>query len=65
MLETILQKYFGLKKDYDSGTRKERELRWYYSYEQLVRLLQDLNKMGVLNSSDILDKLDKIDSLGF
>lgn len=64
MLETILQKYFGLKEDYDKGTRKERELYWYYSYEQLVRLLQDLSKMGILNSSDILDKLDAIDNLG-
>lgn len=65
MLETILQKYFGLNKDYDKGTRKERELRWYYSYEQLVKLVCDLNKMGILNSSEILDKLDAIDNLEY
>lgn len=65
MLETILQKYFGLKEDYDKGTRKERELYWYYSYEQLIRLICDLNKMGVLNDSSILDKLDAIDNLDY
>lgn len=55
MLERILLKYFNLLPFWD-------DTNWEESYSKLVSLIYDLEKLGVIdNSSEIVDKLDKID----
>lgn len=50
MLENILIDYFDLQENYN----------WNNSYNKLINLLYDLEKLGVLNANTITDKLDKI-----
>ena len=55
MLENILINYFDLNNV---------EVEWYDAYSQLIALIYDLQKLGVLdNANEIIDKLDFIDSM--
>lgn len=54
MLKRILQKYFGLKDNYDDDE-------WYDAYEKLIRLVYDLIDLGVINENDRVD--DKLDAI--
>ena len=65
MLENILHEYFGLQEDWNDEYSKQVE-NWNNSYTKLVKLIYDLNKLGVLdNSNKIIDKLDKIDTMEY
>ena len=54
MLKRILQKYFGLKDNYDDDE-------WNNAYEKLIRLVYDLIDLGVINENDRVD--DKLDAI--
>lgn len=55
MLENILINYFNLNNV---------EVEWYDSYSQLIALMYDLQKLGVIDNADeIIDKLDFIDNM--
>lgn len=62
MLEIILHKYFGLQEDWNDIYEKEQE-NWYNAYNKLLDLICDLDELGVLNSSFIIDKLDNINNI--
>lgn len=65
MLEDILIKYFGLKYDQNKVHAYDKD-DWYNAYDKLVSLIYDLGKIGVIdNTSEIVDKLDKIDREDF
>jgi hypothetical protein len=56
MLENILIDYFNLPEDYE-------DYEWNKSYDKLINLLYDLEKLGVLdNANSVIDELDKIDN---
>ena len=65
MLENILHEYFGLQEDWNDEYSKQVD-NWNNSYTNLVKLIYDLDKLGVLdNSNKIIDKLDKIDTMEY
>lgn len=60
MLENILHKYFDLAEDWNDNFEDEEKL-WNESYDKLIKLLYDLNNLGVLkNVNEIIDELDEI-----
>ena len=65
MLENILHEYFGLQEDWNDEYSKQVD-NWNNSYTNLIKLIYDLDKLGVLdNSNKIIDKLDKIDTMEY
>jgi hypothetical protein len=63
MLENILHDYFGLQENWNDEYSKQAE-NWYNAYDKLVKLIYELDKLGVIdNSNKVVDKLDKIDSM--
>ena len=63
MLENILIDYFGLKEDWNDIEERQEEL-WNESYNKLIELIYDLDKLGVLPKQQrIVDELDKIHNI--
>ena len=64
MLENILIKYFDLPEDWNEDYDYAKVI-WDESYNKLIDLLCDLDKLGVLNvnANKIVDKLDEIHNI--
>lgn len=60
MLENILIKYFDLPQNWNDDYEKQETI-WNKSYNKLVELIYDLDKLGVLPTHNrIVDELDEI-----
>ena len=62
MLELILIKYFGLK-TYWNYEEESANKNWFKSYNKLVKLIYDLEKLGLLESNKMIEKLDEINDM--
>ena len=62
MLELILIKYFGLK-TYWNYEEENANKNWFKSYNKLVKLIYDLEELGILESNKIIEKLDEINDM--
>lgn len=63
MLENILIKYFDLPQDWNEDYTYQNAL-WNESYNKLVELIYDLDKLGVLPTHNrIVDELDEIHNM--
>ena len=64
MLENILIEYFNLSSNYNEIDEDTEKIEWENAYSNLVELIYDLARLGVIeNADEIVDKLDKIESL--